>query len=886
MLNHNFNGLDNWASEPSNCGTVHISNYAYEPYAKFGNKVLRMQTNADSCCDNGVYQDTVMLQAGEYTFSAYIRILSAFYGVNNAGAYIRVTSTDGKVLAESEHISKYNTEYIRLVTPFTLESAQSVKVHLMLDGHGAAYYDAVQLEKNSYANAYNMLLDSNFERNAIGWESDCCVEISSDEHFNMSHSLKLIGSLNSKNIVKQQVPVKANKGTRETFTLSGWAKGNSLPYTDRENCKPNEFSLSAVIKYSDGTEETHTASFAPCTDEWQPTSVQFAKAEYKTVSKLTVNCNYNYNTGVAYFDNIQLIRNSIETNLSEKDFASDTVEEEIVAKEEISKFEEVKDSYGNAITETTFTDGEFGTIYRSFEYSSNCNGYENSGNDLVGETDSRGNRTVYVVDEDTSRKEEIINRLGNKTAYEYDINGKISKVTNKSYDNKVLSTVSYDYDEFNNLKEITRGDQMQYSLVYNGFHNLAEIRIKEKDEALLNYTYKKGNGRLKEMSFANGNVMKATYNGDGQLIAEKWFASATDTEPMAYYRYVYDSAGNIVRSIDITREKEYNYTYESGRIIRSAEYDITLDEILNVISKNVVAAIDYVYNEKGMLSKKTISANGSEVVYYTEYSENANPVTKVRVNGRNVESHSKTDSFGRKVFDEIQLGTGFVSRQFSYHAGKVTDEHKQNGKLKSSPTTSLVSQIVLSNGTTLSYAYDAEEHITSVTEMYEVDGVPVVKVTSYTYDALGQLESEIANGITTKFQYDNYGNIVAKGIADENGDIIPETKIEYIYDEAWKDKLISYNGQTITYDAQGNPTEYLGHNLTWEKGRQLKSFDNNIYSYNANGIRTSKTIDCYELHEYVLEGSKILKESWNENSLIPLYDNTDSVCGIIYNNIR
>lgn len=519
-----------------------------------------------------------------------------------------------------------------------------------------------------------------------------------------------------------------------------------------------------------------------------------------------------------------------------------------------------------------------------FEYTSNCNCAENAGNDLISETDSRGNKTEYTVDADTSRNEVITDRCGNKTVYAYDINGKISKVINKSPEDKVLSTVSYDYDEFDNLKEITRGDQMQYSLIYNGFHNLAEIRIKDKTEALLSYTYKKGNGRLKEMSFANGNKMTATYNGDGQLIAEKWFASATDTESVAYYRYVYDSAGNIVRSIDITREKEYNYTYESGRITRSAEYDITLDEILNVISKNVVTAIDYVYNEKGMLSKKTVSANGSEVVYNTEYPENANPVTKVRVNGRNVESHSKTDSFGRKLFDEIQLGTGFVSRQFSYHAGKVTDEHKQNGKLKSSPTTSLVSQIVLSNGTTLSYAYDAEEHITSVTEMYEVDGVPVVKVTSYTYDALGQLESETSNGVTTKFQYDNYGNITAKGIADENGDIIPETKIEYTYDNVWKDKLTSFNGQTITYDAQGNPTEYLGHNLTWEKGRQLKSFDNHNYTYNANGIRTSKTVDGIR-HDFVLEGAKILRETWSGNSLIPLYDNTDSVCGIVYKGI-
>ena len=886
LLNHNFEGFNHWTSEPSNCGTVHISNYAYEPYAKFGNKVLRMQTNAQSCTDNGVYQDTVVLQSGEYTFSAYIRIISKFYGVNNAGAYIRVTTTDGKILAESEHISKYNTEYIRLVTPFTLDKAQSVQVHLMLDGHGAAYYDAIQLEKNSYANEYNMLFNSNFERNAMGWESDGCIEISADEHFNMSHSLKLLGSLSSKNVVKQNVFVKTNKGTRETFTLSGWAKGKSLPYTERENCEQNEFSLSAVIRYSDGTEETHTARFSPCTDEWQPASVQFAKSKYKAVSRITVNCNYHYNTGVAYFDNIQLIRNGIETNLSEKDFASDTVEEEIVAKEEQIQFEEAKDQYGNAITETSFTDGEFGTIYRSFEYSSSCNGYDNLGNDLVGETDSRGNRTVYVVDEDTSRKEEIINRLGNKTAYEYDINGKTKRVTNKSSDDEVLSTVSYDYDEFNNLKEIIRGDQMQYSLVYNSFHNLAEIRIKDKDEVLLSYTYKKGNGRLKEMSFANGNVMKAVYNGDGQLISEKWFDSATDTEPMAYYKYVYDSAGNIVRSIDITRKKEYDYTYESGRITRSAEYDITLNEILNVISKNVVATIDYVYNEKGMLSKKTILANSSEIVYYIEYPENANPVTKVKVNGKSIESHSKTDSFGRKVFDELRLGTGFVSRQFSYHAGTATKEHKQNGKLKSSPTTNLVSQIVLSNGTTLSYAYDAEDHITSVTEMYEVSGVPVVKVTSYTYNALGQMLTETSNGITTKFKYDNYGNILAKGVVDETDEIAEATKITYEYgDEYWKDLLTAYNGQTITYDAQGNPIKYLGHNLTWEKGRQLKSFDSNTYTYNANGIRTSKKVNGTELHEYVLEGSKILKESWNGNSMVPLYDNSDSVCGITYNGI-
>ena len=119
--------------------------------------------------------------------------------------------------------------------------------------------------------------------------------------------------------------------------------------------------------------------------------------------------------------------------------------------------------------------------------------------------------------------------------------------------------------------------------------------------------------------------------------------------------------------------------------------------------------------------------------------------------------------------------------------------------------------------------------------------------------------------------YDNYGNIVEK-----NGKT-------YTYDYTWKDLLTSYDGQSITYDAQGNPLTYLGHTLTWEKGRQLKSFDDNTYTYNANGIRTSKTVDGIT-HTYILDGTKILRETWCDNTLVPLYDNEDSVCGILYNN--
>jgi len=310
-----------------------------------------------------------------------------------------------------------------------------------------------------------------------------------------------------------------------------------------------------------------------------------------------------------------------------------------------------------------------------------------------------------------------------------------------------------------------------------------------------------------------------------------------------------------------------------------------------------VHTIRYTYDKDGNLTRKTVTVGDSEQTYQYTYPEDGQPVVTITNGDVTYTSQSKNDHLGRKEFDELQIGSSFVSRQFHYHAGEVTEEHKSAGKLKSSPTTNLISEIVLSDGRTLSYEYDPEERITSVTETYKVGAETVTNTTSYTYDALGQLLTETANGVVVNsMEYDNYGNITKKN------------NTEYVYGEyypdddftkepvklPWKDLLTYYNGERIDYDAQGNPTNYLGHTLEWEKGRQLKSFKKKgtseaegtisyTYTYNANGIRTSKTVGGVK-HEYLLDGTKILRETWGSNTLVPLYDNEDSVCGIVYNN--
>ena len=59
---------------------------------------------------------------------------------------------------------------------------------------------------------------------------------------------------------------------------------------------------------------------------------------------------------------------------------------------------------------------------------------DDAGNNLVEEPDARCHKTTYAVDGDTSRNEEVTDRLGNKTAYEYDDSGRTTKVTSKIYE--------------------------------------------------------------------------------------------------------------------------------------------------------------------------------------------------------------------------------------------------------------------------------------------------------------------------------------------------------------------------------------------------------------------------------------------------------------------
>ena len=166
-----------------------------------------------------------------------------------------------------------------------------------------------------------------------------------------------------------------------------------------------------------------------------------------------------------------------------------------------------------------------------------------------------------------------------------------------------------------------------------------------------------------------------------------------------------------------------------------------------------------------------------------------------------------------------------------------------DGGYGTNSTTPLVKKIT-QNGISFEYEYDSRGNITS-----EKRGN---LTTTYQYDALGQLirVNDPHENATWVYNYDRGGNILSKvKYAYTTGAVGTAIEtIPYVYgDSNWKDKLTSYNGQTITYDAIGNPLNDGTWTYTWQAGRQLKQMNAEgtsvSFKYDHNGMRVQKVVE-------------------------------------------
>ena len=223
--------------------------------------------------------------------------------------------------------------------------------------------------------------------------------------------------------------------------------------------------------------------------------------------------------------------------------------------------------------------------------------------------------------------------------------------------------------------------------------------------------------------------------------------------------------------------------------------------------------------------------------------------------------------------------------------------------------TSLLSTYANGSDAKYNYDYDANGNITGIWRG-NTSFTNASEKYSYVYDSANQLVRENlyygsgnSSNATITYEYDIWGNLLNKKIYAYTVGTLGTARetVPYAYtNSAWKDQLTSYDGESITYDASGNPTNYLGATLVWE-GQRLKSYtpkdassgraNSYVYSYDENGIRTRKTIGN-TVTDYYYNGTLLMgtvKTTTNSNGSTTTsklrfsYDANGKVVAVNYN---
>ena len=380
-----------------------------------------------------------------------------------------------------------------------------------------------------------------------------------------------------------------------------------------------------------------------------------------------------------------------------------------------------------------------------------------------------------------------------------------------------------------------------------------------KNQKQISNTYLPHNGLLSYSDYGNGGRVGYTYDKWERMVEKKY-------SDQAAYRYVYDAYGSLARKESLLDQTVTDYQYDMiGRIVGM---DSTDGQTLRIAydSKN---RTDYVVSKVGDSSTKTRYLYGN-----TGANQKAGLIYGVEIDDTPAVSYAY-DNMARRTGRTLDLGTDYVT-SYGYLAGN-----------EAGTTTALVERLQ-SGPETWWYAYDAVGNITSISKGETKEAAILQE--QYVYDGLGQIirENSKSQDKTITYRYDGGGNLTERKeytySTGELGD--PVQTVAYGYgDMNWKDKLTSYDGTEITYDAIGNPLSYLGKTLTWQNGRQLASLNDTDltvnYAYDDSGIRIQKTVNETETKFY-LNGTVILTQMTGNERMDFLYDEAGDLLGFKY----
>lgn len=636
------------------------------------------------------------------------------------------------------------------------------------------------------------------------------------------------------------------------------------------------------------------------------------KRSGKTVKNIHIYCAYDYNSGTAWFDNISLRQEPVQTyaynakgnvsSVTQSDIATEKGEyaSNGVDLTSYTAITGVKYSYTyNGKHDIAKEEGGGLTTTYTYDTSGNTTGSQMKGSDTdytllqstmtpdrnhtASVTDTNGSQTSYTYNASTEQltgtstynpetgKTISTNRVYNASngrqtqmyidgalsmSYAYK-NGGLSSLTRKSYRNGIGQWQSYGLakDVWGNTSAVTVSASTNGS-TYSGTRTLAS------------YTYAANNGNLTGMTCGNGDSISYSYDSFDRLIKTRY--NDTGDEIL----YTYNAEGSLAQ-LELRRNSAtvgiFSYEYDSlGRLIRSRQTDGT----------NTIQLTEHLYDAANRLKQQNYTVGSKSFTTNYTYSSTDGLLTSMKT-AQGATIGYTYDGLKRQKKTTVTSGsstvltTKYACRTVSGDQTSTQPEYykviKGNGNGTSTAT-------ILEGA---KYTYDAAGNITMISESIS----PFRTLAVYAYDKQSQLTgatyytysgSSTTPTTTTAYAYtyDGAGNILTE---KKNG----ATVRTYTYgDSGWNDLLTKVNGTTIGYDAIGNPTNYYNGvktmtNLTWVQGRQLKQLTVGgaavSYTYDANGIRTEKSAGGVT-YEYITQSGKLVREKATKGSKVYVMD--------------
>ena len=536
--------------------------------------------------------------------------------------------------------------------------------------------------------------------------------------------------------------------------------------------------------------------------------------------------------------------------------------------------------------------------------------------------DSKGR----VISEDYSK--------GGCVAYEYDSRGNVTKETNVTVENdKTKTTVTtYTYDDMGNLLttqsegdsatyvydkagrtlRVTQNGETTRTIYDNQGRTIQEIAPEDYDnkkDGLPNEnTYSDTNvGHRYVYNETTGNLDREINRLDVVTDYEYYETGGKKKETFDIYEYDYNIKGNLtkvyvdgVNTLSYNYDEDYNLTsevYANGQSIRY-RYDDNNNLVSQYHNNDTSAYVTFSYNTDNELTQKVNADTGLKYVYGENNKVDVYKIsddTLVQSYTEDVTEADEDNGIEAKTdVTESHFGTTYSSvikdKSVSYINGNNTFEYSYTEN-----DNAVASDVIKYNGTSVlnaGYTYDDNGNITkkdygnsgSVTNTYDTkDRITSTsyngKTFNYTYDINSQLTAVSGNNYSASYAYDSRGNITNKNV---NG-----TSTTFTYSNSdWKDELTAVNGTPLTYNENGNVLTYGDKSFIWNTGRNLASIvdgDNEYsYTYDENGIRTSKTVNGITT-SYNTKDGVILYQTDGTDTLYFQYDTSGVPLGFIWN---